>query len=178
MTTLHGIKIPQGPPITVRWDDGSNNTMEIQAGTTAFLCGAAAYRRMTPTQQQLLQHSRVQYAPHPFRKHAAVRGRSNGMGQLSEGREVPLEDIPAYDEDKICTYPMLWANTVTGEKAFQVHPIAAWKLFLKDGPDAEERVVDDIKEVREWLYSMQRPSLEPKYIFAPRESTQARAMNT
>lgn len=143
------------------------------------------------------------YAPHPFRKHAAVRGRSNGLGQVSEGLEVALEDLPPWEEDDVLTYPMLWTNPMTGEKALQgellsliaelsstcaiftlrmlrcltiallthiitlVHSIAAWKLLVKRSPDAEEQVVDDIEEVRRIIYALQRPALEPKYIFAP-----------
>jgi hypothetical protein len=48
-----------------------------------------------------------------------------------------------------------------------VHSIAAWKLLIKTSPDAEERVVDEIEEVRRIIYELQRPALEPKYIFAP-----------
>lgn len=108
MTTLHAIKVPQGPPLTVRWDDGSGDELEVQAGATAFVSGSSIYSRLSPELKRIVEHSRVTYAPHPFRKHAGVRGRSNGLGQVSEGKETGLEDLPDYDESKILTYPMLW----------------------------------------------------------------------
>lgn len=184
----------------------------VQAGTTAFLDGAKIYSLLSAEQKLMVENSKaspsasrasllhsvntnlsfvfqVVYAPHPFRKHAAVRGRSNGLGQWSEDLEAPLEDLPPWEEEDVLTYPMLWTNPKTGEKALQsesmlfrgvrrnvlipfisistVHSIATWKLMIKTSPDAEERVVDDIEEVRRIIYELQRPALEPKYIFAP-----------
>ncbi|GAA5897715.1 hypothetical protein JCM6882_000075 [Rhodosporidiobolus microsporus] len=167
VTTLHAIKVPQGPELTVGWDDGSGMEMKIQAGATAFLSGAAMFRSLTPAQQSLVTHSKIVYAPHPFRKHAGVRGLSNGLGQVSEGREAPLEDLPEWEEEKVLTYPMCWENPVTGEKALQCHPIPAWKLILKETEDSPERIVDDVEEVRRILYELQRPFLTPENVFAP-----------
>ncbi|ORY60397.1 hypothetical protein BCR35DRAFT_335018 [Leucosporidium creatinivorum] len=166
VTTLHALKVPQGSELTLRWDDGSGKEMKIQAGTTAFLDGAKIYSLLSPEQKLMVENSKVVYAPHPFRKHAACRGRSNGLGQVSEGLEAPLEDLPPWEDADVLTYPMLWTSK-TGEKAFQVHSIAAWKLLVKTSPDAEEQVIDDIEEVRRIIYELQRPALEPKFIFAP-----------
>jgi len=159
VTTLHALKVPQGPELTVRWDDGSGNEMKselayrqvrkmstnllvhpaVQAGTTAFLDGAKIYSLLSAEQKLMAENSKVSlslrffagrktnlslalqvvYAPHPFRKHAAVRGRSNGLGQWSERLEAPLEDLPPWEEQNVLTYPMLWTNPQTGEKALQ-----------------------------------------------------------
>jgi hypothetical protein len=43
---------------------------------------------------------------------------------------------------------MVWTNPKTGEKSLQVHGQGAFKSHLKDGPQGEVQVVDDLKEVR------------------------------
>lgn len=86
--------------------------MTVQAGATAFMSGSHLYSLLSPSQQMLVENSRVTYAPHPFRWNAAVKGRSNGLGQFSEGREAPLEDLPPFEDEKVLTYPMLWTVRV------------------------------------------------------------------
>jgi hypothetical protein len=39
----------------------------------------------------------------------------------------------------------------TGEKSLQVHGQGAFKLYLKDSPDGNERIVDDLEEVRAFM---------------------------
>ena len=48
----------------------------------------------------------------------------------------------------------------------QIHGQAAWKLYLKDAPDAEERVVEDLAEVRAFMDMLMRPVIRPENVYA------------
>jgi len=61
-------------------------------------------------------------------------------------------------------YPLVWANPYTSEKILQVHHLVAAKLFIKESADGPETVLDDLKDVRDKLYDLQRPFLEPANI--------------
>lgn len=85
---------------------------------------------------------------------------------------------------------MVWENPVTGEKSLQIHSVvrpvlpllfcrphraidvryyaqAVWKLHIRDSPDSPVKTISDLTEVRKVLYSLQRPAVEPEFIFAP-----------
>jgi alpha-ketoglutarate-dependent taurine dioxygenase len=63
---------------------------------------------------------------------------------------------------------MVWVNPVTNERAFMVHGICARRTFLRDGPEAEPKVIDDVVEIRRWLKGIQERVLRPEYIMLPR----------
>lgn len=92
---------------------------------------------------------------------SSVKSRPDGLGLLSEGLELPTSQLPPIDESKIKTLPMCWKNPATGKLVLQVHPSAMQKLILKDGT-----VIDDLKEVREIVYRMQRPGIAPGLVYA------------
>lgn len=50
--------------------------------------------------------------------------------------------------------------------ALQVHGQAAWKLYLKDSPDGEEKIVEDLDEVRAFMDRIMRPAIRPENIYA------------
>ena len=81
----------------------------------------------------------------------SCRGLPTGLGVATEGREQKLEDLGDWDPKDIKTYPMVWVNPVTGEKAFQVHGIVARKLFIRSSPDETPKVIDDVAEIRKFL---------------------------
>ena len=56
--------------------------------------------------------------------------------------------------------------------ALQIHGQAAWKLYLKDSADGEERIVEDLAEVRAFMDSMMRPAIRPENIYAHHHSEQ------
>jgi hypothetical protein len=105
-----------------------------------------------------------------------------GHSLVTEGLEVPLEDL-GYEEHKLKKYPMIWPNPLTGQRceyprspsfdasdivhtALQVHGQAAWKLYLKESPDGEERVIEDLAEVRAFMDRIMRPAIRPENIYA------------
>jgi alpha-ketoglutarate-dependent taurine dioxygenase len=113
-----------------------------------------------------------------------------GLGIENEGLELPLEELPEWEESKIKTYPIVsqpilfnaavlirqcWKNPVTGSLHFQVHPCGAKELHIDPLPAGsssegalypEGGVVTDLKVVRETLYAMQRPGISPQFVYA------------
>lgn len=56
-----------------------------------------------------------------------------------------------------------FADPKTGEKSLQVHGQGAFKLYLKDSHDGEERIVDNLEEVRAFMHK----SVLPRCSFLP-----------
>ncbi|CAN8102518.1 unnamed protein product [Discula destructiva] len=160
VTTLLAVKVPSGRRQTCRYDDGTGDVLDVPLGTTAFVSGAEMYRQLSAADQELARTTRVEYAPHPYIWMSGARARSTGLGLETEGKEIPLDKLPPIEEDKIQILPMCWKNPVTGELALQVHPSAIRKLHLKDGT-----VIDDLKEVRDTVYRLQRPGIAPGKVY-------------
>ncbi|OHE94935.1 TfdA family Taurine catabolism dioxygenase TauD [Colletotrichum orchidophilum] len=160
-TTLLAVRVPGGRKQTLRYDDGTDEKLTVPLGTTAFVSGYAMYDNLSPEDQEFVRTTKVEYAPHPYVWMSSAKSRSTGLGMLSEGKEVPLNDLPPIEEDKIQILPMLWRNPVTGRLALQVHPSAVRKLHLADGT-----VVEDLAEVRETVHRLQRPGISPKNVYA------------
>lgn len=148
---LLAVRTPKGPDVTVRWEDGTGTEMAIAPGATAMVAGSRALSLLDAETRRLVEHSRVEYAPHAFVWMSTARSTRLGHLLETEGAEVPLGKLPPWQPEHVCVYPMVWTNPVTGEKSLQVHGQGAYKLYLKDGPDAEEQVVDDLGEVRAFM---------------------------
>ena len=92
---------------------------------------------------------------------SSARSHSTGLGLLSEDLELPASQLPPIDSSKIKILPMCWKNPITGALALQIHPSAVQALHRADGT-----VLDDLKEVREIVYRMQRPGIAPELVYA------------
>ena len=90
-----------------------------------------------------------------------ARALPTGLGLYTENRELPLSDLPPIDPSKTLTLPMVWKNPVTGNPALQIHPSAVRKIHRDDGT-----VIDDLGRVRDIVYSLQRPAISPRYVYA------------
>ncbi|KAJ5184734.1 hypothetical protein N7491_007397 [Penicillium cf. griseofulvum] len=166
-TTLRCIKLPQGPDLTVQWADGSGYTMETPPGQTAFFSTSQLYTLLTPEEQKLVDHSWVEYAPHPYKWIERCKGNSNGLGLAEGGERLTLEELGDFDPSAVKKYPMVWVNPLTGDKAFQVHGICARKLYLRSSQDEQPRVIDDLSEIRKFILDIQNRILKPEYILLP-----------
>jgi alpha-ketoglutarate-dependent taurine dioxygenase len=149
---LLAVRTPKGPDVTVRWDDGTGTEMKIAPGATAMVAGSKALELLDDETRNLVMHSRVEYAPHAFVWMSTAHSTRLGHMIETEGLEKPLDQLPPWDPKKICIYPMVWTNPKTGEKSLQVHGQGAFKLYLKDSPDGEEKIIDDLKEVRAFMH--------------------------
>ncbi|KAF2227543.1 alpha-ketoglutarate dependent xanthine dioxygenase [Elsinoe ampelina] len=161
VTSLLAVRVPGGRKQTLRYDDGSNEELTVPLGTTAFVSGYAMYDALSPEDQAFARTTKVEYAPHPYVWMSSAKSRSDGLGLISEGKEVPLNDLPPIEEEKIQVLPICWRNPVTGKLAIQVHPSAVRKLHLKDGT-----VIDNLAEVREIVHRLQRPGISPDLVYA------------
>lgn len=160
-TSLLAVRVPGGRTQTVVYDDGTGDQMTVPLGTTAFVSGYAMYDQLSPKDQEFVRTTKVEYAPHPYIWMSSAKSRSDGLGIVSEGKELPVKDLPPIEEDKIQILPLCWRNPVTGRLALQVHPSAIRKLHLADGT-----VMDDLVAVRELVHSLQRPGIAPKNVYA------------
>ncbi|ROW07994.1 hypothetical protein VPNG_06110 [Cytospora leucostoma] len=161
VTTLLAVKVPSGRRQTCRYDDGTGDELDVPLGTTAFVSGYETYDRLSDEDKEFARTTRVEYAPHPYVWMSSAKSRPTGLGLVSEGKEVPLDQLPPIEEDKIQILPMCWRSPVTGRLALQVHPSAVRKLHLGDGT-----VVDDLEKVRETVYRLQRPGIAPDKVYA------------
>lgn len=161
VTTLLAVQVPSGRRQTLRYDDGTGDELDVPLGTTAFVSGEAMYDALSPQDQAFARSTKVEYAPHPYIWMSTARSRSDGLGLVSQGLELPLSQLPPIEEDKIQILPMCWRNPVTGKLALQIHPSAVRRLHLGDGT-----VVDDLAEVRETVHRLQRPGIAPGKVYA------------
>ncbi|KAI2617834.1 TfdA family taurine catabolism dioxygenase TauD [Hypoxylon sp. NC1633] len=160
-TTLLAVKVPGGRRQICRYDDGTGDELEVPLGTTAFVSGYTMYDILSDADKEFARSTKVEYAPHPYVWMSKAKSRPDGLGLVSQGLEIPLNDLPSIQENKIQVLPMCWRNPVTGKLALQVHPSAARKLHLADGT-----VIDDLAEVREIIHRFQRPGIAPKRVYA------------
>jgi hypothetical protein len=126
--------------------------MEIAPGATAMVAGSRALELLDEETRQIVMHSRIEYAPHAFQWMSTARSTQLGHTLVTEGKEIPPNQLRPWSTDKVCVYPMVWTNPVTGEKSLQVHGQGAFKLYLTDKPDGEETIITDLKEVRAFMH--------------------------
>lgn len=194
VTTLHAINVPQGPKQICRYDDGTGDELEVPLGTTAFVSGKVMFDILPAELKSLAVRSKVKYAPHPYVWMTPAHALPTGLGIESEGLEVPLDELPSWEESRVKIFPIVrlllcflcwirqsnrlfqtWKNPITGDLHFEVHPCGAQEIIVdplpegarKDGalyPDGGR--VTNLKEVRELLYKMQRPGIAPPVSFS------------
>jgi alpha-ketoglutarate-dependent taurine dioxygenase len=66
VTTLLAVNVPKGRRQTLLYDDGSDETMDVPLGTTAFVSGQQMYDGLSPEDQEFVRTSKIEYAPHPL----------------------------------------------------------------------------------------------------------------
>lgn len=160
VTTLMAVKVPKTEYQKLQYDDGSDEDMRVPRGSTAFVSSYRMYDLLSEEDKQFARTTKVQYAPHPYIWMSPARSRSDGLGLVSEGKELDYSELPPIEQEKIKILPMTWKNPVTGKLALQVHPSAIEKLHLADGT-----VIEDLEKVREIVHKMQRPGIAPELVY-------------
>ena len=107
MTTLYGLKVPGGPNQVCRYDDGSEDELEVPLGTTAFVSGKTMFDILPVEQKSLAVRAKVKYAPHPYVWMAPSRAMPTGLGMESEGLELPMNELPEWEEAKVKVFPVV-----------------------------------------------------------------------
>lgn len=161
VTSLLAVQVPAGRRQTLRYDDGTGEEMDVPLGTTAFVSGQTMYDILSDEDKKFVRGAKVEYAPHPYIWMSSARSRSDGLGIISEGLELPPSDLPPVNEADIKILPMCWKNPVTGKLALQIHPCAVKAIHM---PNRE--IMTDMNEVRELVHRLQRPAISSKYVYA------------
>lgn len=108
VTTFRCVRLPKGPDVTVKWDDGhGDQAMACQPGSTAFVSGAQIYDLMSLEEKQVADNSFWEPAPYPFAWYGSRKFRQSGLGLVPGGETSPLDELPAWTPDKIHRYPMV-----------------------------------------------------------------------
>jgi xanthine dioxygenase len=89
----------------LRYDDGSGEELDVPVGTTPFVSGYRMYDLPSDSQKEFARTSRIGYGPHPSVWMSPAKSRSDGLGMISDGLELPLENLPPIDESKIQILP-------------------------------------------------------------------------
>ncbi|POM65564.1 Clavaminate synthase-like protein [Phytophthora palmivora] len=163
VTSLVAVKVPEGRRQTLRYDDGTGDELDVPLGTTAFVSGQNMYELLSDEDKDFVRGAMVEYAPHlhPYVWMSPARSRSDGLGMISEGLELPLDQLPPIDQKDVKILPMCWKNPVTGKLALQIHPSAICAIHLPDG----SKMVN-LEEVRELVHRLQRPAIASQYVYA------------
>jgi xanthine dioxygenase len=160
VTSLMAVQVPKTEYQNLRYDDGSNDDLQVPRGSTAFVSSYRMYDILSEQDKEFARTTKVQYAPHPYVWMSKAKSKSDGLGMVSEGLELPYSELPPIDESKVKILPMCWRNPVTGKLALQVHPSAVEKLHLADGT-----IIDDLAEVRDIVHRLQRPGIAPELVY-------------
>ena len=107
VTTLYGITVPQGSKQVCRYDDGTGDELQVPLATTAFVSGKTMFDILPEAYKSLAVRSKVKYSPHPYVWMAPAHAMSTGLGIESEGLEMPIEELPEWEESKLKIYPMV-----------------------------------------------------------------------
>jgi xanthine dioxygenase len=160
ITTLLSLTVPEPRRQTVLYDDGTGDTLDVQLGTTAFVSGYKAFETLSSAQKDWALRTSARYAPHPYVWMRRARARSNGLGLVSEGRELRRDELPSFDESKVTTLPLVWVNPLTGRRSLQLHAYCVEDL-LTDG-----KPIGDLATCRTMLYELMRPAIAPARVYA------------
>lgn len=107
VTTLYGITVPDGAPQICRYDDGTGDELPVPLGTTAFVSGKTMFDILPSELKSLAVRTRVKYAPHPYVWMAPSHAMSTGLGIESEGLELPLYELPPWEESRQKILPIV-----------------------------------------------------------------------
>jgi hypothetical protein len=106
-TTLYAVTVPQGKAQTCQYDDGTGDELPVPLGTTAFVSGKTMFDILPKELKSLAVRTKVKYAPHPYVWMASAHAMSTGLGIETEGLELPLDQLPPWEESKLKVLPIV-----------------------------------------------------------------------
>lgn len=83
---------------------------------TTVVAGSQALSLLTPEMRNIVRNSKIEYPPHCFKWMFNAHSTRLGHSIETEGLEKPLDELKPWVPEKICRYPMVWKNPVTGEE--------------------------------------------------------------
>ncbi|KAJ5376404.1 hypothetical protein N7509_013290 [Penicillium cosmopolitanum] len=167
VTILHSIRSPNLPDQKVKFPDGQEK--QIGAGATAFFSGARAFALLSPDEQEFALNTTVTYAPQAYEYIRQCKASEDGLTIPTMGREVAVEKLSDWSWNKVAEHPMVWRNPLNPERPFlQVHGCCVYKLSTRNPTTGEITIMDDVRQVRNKIYSMQRKIYAAENIYAHR----------
>ncbi|VVT45165.1 uncharacterized protein SAPINGB_P000659 [Magnusiomyces paraingens] len=158
-TTLLGIHVPESTKtMKIKYED-TNEEIEVAQAGTAFFSGANAFEALSDEDKELALGTTVEYAPHPYIFISPARATSDGVTMVSENKEIPLDELPEWEESKVKKLPMVWTNPVTGKHHLQIHGACVYRMHRPDG------TVLELEDARKEAYRLIRPAISPKNIY-------------
>ncbi|KAK6454601.1 taurine catabolism dioxygenase [Scheffersomyces xylosifermentans] len=165
VTTLLGIKVPPSTQTqTIDYADGSGDVLELTQGATCFVSGAQAFKNLSEEDKEFALTTTVEYAPHPYIFISPAGATSDGLTMVSEGKELPFDQLPEWEESKVKKLPMVWTNPVTKEHHLQLHGCCLYKLHTKQSDGSVKTL--DLEDARKKAHSLMRPSISPDQVLA------------
>jgi hypothetical protein len=107
VTTLYGLRVPQGAAQVCRYDDGTGDELPVPLGTTAFVSGRTMFEILPAELKSVAVRARVKYAPHPYVWMAPAHAKATGLGIETEGLEMAWDELPPWEESKIKVFPLV-----------------------------------------------------------------------
>ncbi|KXS17240.1 Clavaminate synthase-like protein [Gonapodya prolifera JEL478] len=164
--TVQPVNNPAKPPIqTLSYDDGSGDEIAMPVGATAYVSGYTAFELLPVELKEWALRTKVLYPPHPYAWAGKCKAESTGCTLVSEGKEVPLDELPPWEEERLTVLPLVWRNPLTCRPSLQLHGIVA-SAFVTKNPDGSETTMDDLPRVRERILELMRPAVGPEYVLA------------
>lgn len=96
------------------------------------------FEDLSPEEKSLAVRTKVRYAPHPYVWMSKARSNEMGLGLVSEGKELPLEELPEWEESKIKTLPMVSMNRSRDDLSFVRPEADPSRPTRNDAPSALE----------------------------------------
>lgn len=162
VTSILALRLPAKRRMqTIRYGDGTGDELSAPLGTCVFASGEAMHELLSEEDRAFVQSTHVAYADEMTRDGLHPTGLSAlpVPGCLSFDEEEEEEE--GAEEHRRRLLPMCWKNPVTGRLALQVDPSTAMSLHWADG-----MVIEDVAQVRNILYRLQRPGIAPALLYA------------
>ena len=80
--------------------------MVVPFGTTAFFSGAKLWELLSDEEREFAANTKVVYAPRPYIWIEDAKATSDGLAMVSEKKELPLDALPPWEEQKVITLPV------------------------------------------------------------------------
>lgn len=161
-TTLLGLIVPPKTEMQKIVYEDTGEVLNLPTGATAFASGKIAFDLLSEEDKKFALNTTVVYAPYPYIWIRDCRATSDGLTMVNEGKELPLDQLPHWEESKLKKLPMVWTNPVTGNNHLQIHSCCVWKLL--DSKTGKQ--IADTAKTREICHQFMRPAISPKYVYA------------
>ncbi|QPG74901.1 hypothetical protein FOA43_002239 [Brettanomyces nanus] len=162
VTTLLGVIVPPKTEKQVIYYEDSDEKLEVFTGATAFTSGKVAFSLLSEEDKKFALNTTVVYAPHPYIYIHNCRATSDGLTMVSEGKEMPLDKLPHWEESKLKKLPMVWTNPITGNPHLEFHSCCVYRLVNSTTGET----VAELEKAREICHRLMRPAISPDHVYA------------